>query len=162
MGEFDSVDEILEFAIFREEEAYDFYRTLAGRVANAALAELILEFAKEEREHKIKLELELMKRGKVVDEGERAEEARKLDEFDMAACIVEDGGSLAMDYEDLLIVGMKKEKASFRLYTELAAIVRDAEFRETLLSLAEEEARHKVQLEIDYDEYMLKKRSGDS
>lgn len=160
MGEFDSVDEILEFAIFREEEAHDFYRILAGRVANPALAELILEFAKEEREHKMKLELEIMKRGRVVDNGERAEEARKLGEFDTAAYIVEDGGSLEMGYEDLLIVGMKKEKASFRLYTELAAIVRDAEFRETLFSLAEEEARHKVQLETDYDEYMLKRKSG--
>jgi rubrerythrin len=158
MGDFDSFNEILEFAIFREEEANEFYKTLAGRVANPAMAELILEFAKDEQEHKAKLELELMKRGTVVAEAQRDQEARELSGFDMAGYIVEDGGALEMSYEDLLVLGMKKEKASFRLYVELAAIVKDAEFRETLFSLAEEEAKHKVQLEIDYDDYLLKKK----
>jgi rubrerythrin len=159
MGEFDSVDEILEFAIFREEEANEFYRILADRVANPAMGELILEFAAEERDHKLKLELEMMKRGKVIDEAERRHEAKELSDFSISSYVVEDGGALEMDYEDLLLLGMNKEKASFRLYVELAAIVRDAEFREVLLSLAEEEAKHKVQLEIDYDDYLLKKKS---
>ena len=48
MGEFDSVDEVLEFAIAREIEANEFYKVLSGRVENRAMRELILEFAKEE------------------------------------------------------------------------------------------------------------------
>ncbi|MHC4623077.1 MAG: ferritin family protein [Planctomycetota bacterium] len=157
MGEFDSVDEILDFAVFREAEAHEFYKALAGRAENPAMAELILEFARDELEHKAKLELELMKRGSVVSEEQRAEEARELDGFTMADHIAEDGQPLHMNYEDLLLLGMQKEKASFRLYVELAAIVKDAELRETLLSLAEEEARHKVQLEIDYDDLTVRR-----
>ncbi|MHC4574602.1 MAG: ferritin family protein [Planctomycetota bacterium] len=156
MGEFDSIDEILEFAIAREVEANEFYQTLAGKVENPAMAELISEFAKDELGHKAKLELELMKRGTVVGEAERAREAKELDDFSIGDYIVDTGEPLHMEYEDLLLLGMKKEKASFRLYMELAAIVKDEESRETLVSLAEEEARHKVQMEIDYDDLTVR------
>lgn len=158
MGDFNCVEEILEFAIAREVEANKFYTLLAKRVENPAMSKLILEFAKDELEHKGKLELEMMKRGKVVVEAEKAEEAKSLDEFEIANYIVDAGEPMDMEYEDLLLLGMRKEKVSFRLYLDLAAIVKDAEFRETLLSLAEEEARHKVQLEIDYDDFVVKRK----
>jgi rubrerythrin len=151
MGELSSVEEILEYAITREVEANEFYLALADRVENPAMGELILEFAKEELEHKAKLELEVMKRGKVVAEDEDAVELKLTD------YMVDVVDNPAMDYKDLLLLGMKKEKTSFRLYIDLAAIIQDEELRETLLSLAEEEARHKVQLEIDYDEVVLRK-----
>jgi rubrerythrin len=158
MWEFDSIDGILAFAIVREVEAGEFYKTLAEKVENPAMRELILEFAKEELEHKAKLEMELMKRGKVIGEVEKAYEARELDDFEIADYIVDADEPMHMEYEDLLLLGMKKEKASFRLYVELAAIVKDDQLRETLFSLAEEEARHKVQLEIDYDDFVAKRR----
>lgn len=158
MSEINSVDEILEFAISREVEANEFYTVLADRVRNPAMAELLLEFAKEELEHKAKLELEVMKRGKVVTEAEREAEAKKLAGFKMADYMVDVGDQLDMDYEDLLLLAMKKEKVSFRLYVDLAAMVNDEESHEALMSLAEEEARHKVQCEIEYDEMVLKKK----
>jgi rubrerythrin len=158
MGEFGSIDDILEFAISREVEANEFYTLLADRVRNPAMAELLLEFAKEELEHKAKLELEVMKRGKVVTEAAREAEAKKLADFKMADYMVDVGDQLDMDYEDLLLLAMKKEKVSFRLYVDLAAMVNDEESHEVLVSLAEEEARHKVQCEIEYDEMVLKKK----
>jgi len=158
MGEFGSVDEILEFAIAREVEANEFYTLLADRVRNPAMAELLLEFAKEELEHKAKLELEVMKRGKVVTQAQRQAEAKKLAALKMADYMVDVGDQLDMDYEDLLLLAMKKEKVSFRLYVDLAAMVNDEESHEVLLSLAEEEARHKVQCEIEYDDMILKKK----
>jgi rubrerythrin len=158
MGEFGSVDEILEFAIAREVEANEFYTLLADRVRNPAMAELLLEFAKEELEHKAKLELEVMKRGKVVTQAQRQAEAKKLAALKMADYMVDVGDQLDMDYEDLLLLAMKKEKVSFRLYVDLAAMVNDEESHEVLISLAEEEARHKVQCEIEYDEMILKKK----
>jgi len=156
MAKFVPIDDILEFAVAREAESHQLYKVLADRAQNPAMRELILEFAAEELEHKAKLELELMKLGKVVREPEEPEEARDLADFDLARYIVDTGLPLHMDYEDLLLLGMKKEKAAFRLYIDLAAIVKDREARETLLSLAEEEARHKVQLEIDYDNLVRK------
>ena len=158
MEEFDSVAEILEFAIDREVQANEFYKILADLAANPAMGELILEFAKEELEHKAKLELELMKIGKAVREEEKRQQAKELAKSKIFDYVADDQPRLDLQYEDLLLWGMKKEKTSFRLYVDLAAIVRDEELRETLLSLAEEEAKHKVQLEIEYDELAAKRR----
>ena len=151
MGGFNSVKEILEFAIAKEVEANKFYTVLADRVANPAMSELILQFAKEELEHKAKLELELMKAGRVVAKAE------KLADFDINDYILVDAGDTArMDYGDLLLAAMEKEKASFKLYVVLAGMAEDEDSQQVLVSLAEEEARHKMLFEIEYDEMVPK------
>jgi len=50
------------------------------------------------------------------------------------------------------MLAMQKEKAAFRLYTALAGMTDDPDIREMMLTLANEEARHKLRLEIEYDE----------
>jgi rubrerythrin len=50
---------------------------------------------------------------------------------------------------------MKKEKAAFRLYSDLAGLADDAQLRNTFLFLAQEEAKHKLRFEIEYDENVL-------
>jgi len=150
MGDFDSVDEILEFAIVREVEANEFYMDLSRRLESPAMRELVLEFAKEELEHKAKLELEAMKEGIVVAAAE------KVAEFEIADYMSDVELSDDMSYKDLLILAAKKERRSLRLYIDLAAIVENADSRETLLSLAVEEAKHEARFEIEYDEVLLK------
>ena len=63
--------------------------------------------------------------------------------------------SPGMDYQDLLIVAMKKEKEAFRMYTDLAGLTEDAGVRDLFLSLAQDEARHKLRFEVEYDEHIL-------
>ena len=60
-----------------------------------------------------------------------------------------------MDYQSALVLAMKREKAAFRLYTALAAKVDDEALRELFLRLAQEEAKHKLHFEIEYDEHVL-------
>ena len=72
--------------------------------------------------------------------------------------IVSDEPIIDMDYKDLLVLAIQKERASFRLYTGLAAIVKDNELNEILLSLAEEEARHMVTFEIEYGNLVSRKK----
>jgi rubrerythrin len=50
---------------------------------------------------------------------------------------------------------MQREKAAYRLYTDLAKITPDAEARALLKALAQEEARHKLAFEIEYDTHVL-------
>ncbi|CAK0779854.1 hypothetical protein CCP3SC15_6990002 [Gammaproteobacteria bacterium] len=52
-------------------------------------------------------------------------------------------------------MAMKKEKAAFKLYTDLAASTDDVGVRNTLLALAQEEAKHKLRFEIEYDDQIL-------
>jgi len=61
-----------------------------------------------------------------------------------------------MDYKDMLIMAMQKEEASFRLYVDLAGRVTNEDAHDTLLALAEEEVKHKLRFEIEYD-LLLKK-----
>ena len=138
METIDSIDEILEFAIAREVEANQLYVYMAGRIKNSEMHQVCEDFAKEELEHKAKLELEVMKGGKVVSS------------LNMSNYMMDVGSEIDMSYEKLLIFAIKKEQTSIDLYTDLAAIVRDKNSRETLLALAKEETEHKHRFETEY------------
>ena len=60
-----------------------------------------------------------------------------------------------LDYQQALIVAMKKEKAAFKLYTNLAEHTEQQEYRHLFRALAQEEAKHKLRFEIEYDEQFL-------
>jgi len=159
MGEIDSVEEIIEYAIAKELEAYELYMALSKRVRNPQMRKLLEELAKEELEHKAKLELEIMKAGKAVTETVRSAEAKAHAKAVVGEMMAAAPSELEqMDYEDMLFLGIKKEKLSFRLYIDLAQMVENAESREVLISLAEEEARHKVRFEMEYDEVVRKEK----
>ena len=61
-----------------------------------------------------------------------------------------------MDYKDILLLAIEKEEASFRTYVNLLPTVHDQASREVLLAIAEEEVKHKLRFEIEYD-ILLKK-----
>jgi hypothetical protein len=69
--------------------------------------------------------------------------------------LVEAEISPTMDYQDALIVAMKKEKKAFKMYMDLSEATDDANVKATFISLAQEEAKHKLRFEIEYDDYVL-------
>ena len=60
-----------------------------------------------------------------------------------------------IDYQKALILAMKREKSSYKMYLDLANSVDDDELKETFMALAQEEARHKLRFEVEYDDYIL-------
>ena len=50
----------------------------------------------------------------------------------------------------------QEEKAAFRFYTDLASATDDPALTATLLGLAQEEAKHKLRFEVQYDDEVLK------
>lgn len=153
MTEVNPDDEILEFAIAREVEANNFYMALAERVASPEIRKIFEDLAEEELEHKAKLELEVMKTGKVLPVTQKA----AIPEHDYI--VSDDQSLLDMDYKDILMLGMEKEEASFRTYVNLVAQAKDVESGELLLALAEEEVKHKIRFETEYDLLLRKKLS---
>lgn len=142
------IDEILNFAIEREEEAAAFYAELAGKAEHKHLASLLLSFAAEELGHKAKL--------LAVKGGKRfAPKPGKVMDLKIADYMVDVKPSPTMSYQEILIVAMKNEKAAFRLYTDLAATADDPAVQQTFLALAQEEAKHKLRFELEYDERVL-------
>jgi len=137
--EIKTIDDILDFAIVREIEANRIYLEFAKRMKNPIMKRIFESFAGEELEHKAQLELEVMKRGRVPKD------------FKITRYLVAGDLSGDMDYRDVLIMAIKKEKTSFRLYVDLAAAAEDEQVKETFTALAEQEARHKVRFEIEYE-----------
>ncbi len=153
MVEPDDYYEVLELAIAKEIEAYNFYLALADRVKDRQISKAFKDLAKEELEHKAKLELEITKTGRTI-----AVE-RKLLRPERDYILSDDESPLDMDYKDMLLLGMEKEEAAFRTYVNLVASVMDEESREVLLAIAEEEVKHKLRFETEY-EILLKKSGG--
>ncbi len=151
MAEPECDDEILQLAIDKEVEAYNFYLALASAVADQRISVAFEELAKEELEHKAKLELEVMKLGQTIAVEQNPTRPER------SYIVSNDPSPLDMDYKDMLLLAMEKEEAAFRTYVNLAANVTDEKSQEVLLALAEEEVKHKLRFQTEYD-ILLKKR----
>jgi len=60
-----------------------------------------------------------------------------------------------LEYQDALIIAMKKEKLAFKLYSDLAAQTDNEALKAILLAIAQEEARHKLRFELEYDDLIF-------
>jgi rubrerythrin len=147
MKQWNKIDEVLDFAISEEEAAAEFYTNLAERADHASMRDVFEGFAREEQGHKAKLLA--VKAGKVVVGAESEVLDLKIGDY-----LVDIEPSPDMSYQDALIVAMKKEKAAFKLYQDLAAIVEDEKVKTVFLALAQEEAKHKLRFEIEYDDLL--------
>ncbi len=148
MSGFGSVDEALDFAMAREDESYEFYMDLAGRVKDRSIKELFEGFAKEEKGHRAKLEA--VKTGKLMLSSKAKVKDLKISDYS-----VDSPPSGDMGLQDSLLLAMKKEKAAFKLYSDLAASAENDSLKETFHALAQEEARHKLRFEVLYDDEIL-------
>ena len=151
MADQDTIQAALDFTINEEEAAAAFYTHMAGMVERSWMKKIFQGFAKEELGHKAKLEA--IKAGKKFLSSSKAEIPDiKIGDYMVE---VETDDPEQLDYQAALIIAMKKEKAAFRLYTDLAAATDDPELKEALLGLAQEEAKHKLRFEVEYDERVL-------
>ena len=144
-----TVDEILDFAIEQEEHAARFYTDLANKMDREPMKGAFLDFAEEERGHKAKLLS--IKDGRQLLPAEQRVVDLKIGDY-----LEEVELSTDLDYQQALILAMKAEKAAFRFYTDLASATDDPALKATLLGLAQEEAKHKLRFEVEYDDEVLK------
>jgi rubrerythrin len=150
MKEFGSVEEIIDFAIAREVEANKFYTELAQRMERPEMRKVFEDFAKEEHGHKAKLE------AVKNDEFTISSDEEDVPSLKIADYVVDVEPKPDMSYAEALIVAMKKEKAAYKLYLDLAMVAEAEELTDMFLSLANEEAKHKLRFEIEYDDVVLK------
>jgi len=144
LGNFQSVAEILDFAIEKEEEAKRFYLEWADKLDVPNLKEVFQTFAREEQAHKEKLQR--VKAGSTFKPA-----AKTVTDLKIVDYLVEVTPAPDMDYQEALIVAMRREKASFKFYNDLAGIASDENVRNLFVTLAQEEAKHKLRLETEYE-----------
>jgi rubrerythrin len=144
-----SVDEILDLAIGKEQEAQDIYLSLADRTVNAGMKTVFREFAAEEAGHKRKLES--VKAGKQLKVS-----TQKILDLKIGDYLIDVDSKPDLSYQEALILAMKAEKSAYAMYYKLAQATEDAAIKALLLELAQEEAKHKLRFEIEYDENILR------
>jgi rubrerythrin len=141
-------DEVVAFAIEKEQEAVDAYIAASKIVKRAHVGAMLREFAAQEEGHKRKLlgiDMAGVKDADVPDIPDL-----KIADFSDDTQVTED-----MDYQDVLSVAMKREESAHNLYTMLASNTTDQGLRKLFELLASEEAKHKLALEKEYDENVL-------
>lgn len=146
---FDSVNDALDFAIDREQEAHDFYQLWAARTKNDAIKEVLVEFSTIELKHKELLQN--VKKGANVELGKHKVIDLKIGDYFAPAKPFEE-----MTYQDSVRIAIQREMGSQQLYSYLASISEDAEIKSIFENLEKEEAAHKAHFETLYDDEFLK------
>lgn len=140
--------EIIDFAIEKEQEAIDTYTAASEMVKRVNVKEMLLGLAKQEEGHKRKLQN--VEPGQVsVARIEKVPDLKIADYADNVEI------SADMDYQDVLIVAMKREEKAHNLYSTLASNTTDDGLKTLFEVLAQEEAHHKLALEKEYDDHVL-------
>ena len=149
MKEFSSINDILDFAINSEQKAVDFYVSLSQRFNDKVLKEAFVDFAKEEMGHKARLT-------QIKETGLYEMKKEDVQDLKIADYVVRTEPTNDMSYEDALRLAMKREKAAYRLYLALAEKAPNEGMKNLFNGLAQEEAKHKLRFEIEYDDYILR------
>ena len=146
--EFRTIEDILDFAIRREEAAAELYTSMAKRVTRPEMREALISFAEEEQRHKQRLlkiragELPAVSREKILD-------------LKIADYVELPDVTSRMDYPEALRFAMNSEKVAYRLYSDLAT-VSPPTHAAVFGALAQEEAKHKLRFEVEYEDNVLK------
>ena len=140
--------DVLEFAIEKEEEAAAFYQEASQKAEKPHMKEAFQSMAKEEQKHKeLLIHLDV---GKVADKKIGSVPDLKISDY-----LVDVEYSPDMEYQDVLILAMKREKKAFQLYTNIADKTDNPDLKKLFQVLAQEEAKHKLKLETEYDEHVM-------
>lgn len=146
---FESLEEILEFAIEKEKEAAAFYEEVAEQEHFSGAKKTFQEFAAEERKHQALLEDFEGSQEKLADY-----KLKWIPDMKRSDYMVELKYEKGMHFADILRLAMKREEAALALYNGLQRKTDKAEYIRLFKVLCQEEAKHKQFLETMYDDYM--------
>lgn len=143
-------NDILNFAIEREEEAIRFYRDLQGMVQFNEKLDLLKEFEAIERSH-----IRVLENIRSKTSVELSSAPIEVENLAISDFLVEVPPTPEMSFQDILITAMKREEKATKLYTELAEGATDEGIRTLFSKLAAEESKHKLYFEKLYDDFIL-------
>ena len=145
---FQTMTDILRFAIEREEEAARSYAELAQKTGRSGLQTLLLELRAEEVHHKKLLE-ELVAGKSATLPG------RDVPDLKISDYLIEEPLDAGSRIQDLLIFAARKEAKAVALYARLLRESSSAEHKSLFQFLVQEEKKHKLKLEQEYEQQVL-------
>ncbi len=149
------VSDILEIAIKREEDAYDFYMDIHSKISDATVKNTLEFIAGEEKKHKA-----FLVSYRDGNFGEKALRMSDVVDYKIAEYLEEPEVNENLKAEDIYLVASHREFRSHLFYTELAHLHAEGDPREMLLKMANEELKHKEKMEYLYANTAFPQTSG--
>ncbi|PQP34850.1 rubrerythrin [Desulfobacteraceae bacterium SEEP-SAG9] len=146
---FESLEEIISYAIEQEKEAALFYEECSRKEPFTGSKATLEDMAKEERKHQDLLENLGKAEGVPTDY-----KFKWIPDMKRSDYMVEMEYEQGMHYTDILRLAMKREEKALKLYNELLSKSDDPNHKRVFKMLCQEEAKHKKFLETLYDDYM--------
>lgn len=146
---FNSFEEILDFAIEREKQAVTFYQKLVDKETFPGSKKMLAEFVEEEEKH-----VTLLEDFKKGDRSVVEYEYEWIPDIKRSDYIVDMKYEPGMDFAEILRLAMKREEKALRLYNALATKTDNEDCIKLFKLLAQEEAKHKQSFETLYDDHM--------
>jgi rubrerythrin len=140
--------EVVTFAIRKEAEAYNLYTTYSDLSKNPGTKVMFKELADEEQKHR-----EILEGVEKKDVTEYKLET--IPDLKISDFTDDQEFSTDMDYAAALRLAIKREEAALKLYNHIGAGTEHPELKKVFAVLAQEESKHKLRLESEYDENVL-------
>ncbi|MDY0151882.1 MAG: ferritin family protein [Candidatus Cloacimonas sp.] len=140
-------NELLDFAVAREQEAVEFYRELQKVAKFSGQIQMLREMESMEMGHIVVIE-------KIRQTGVKPEDIQRTPNLMISEYLTADPETLDLTYQNILIKAMKREENSFKLYSEMSVKFPDPEIATLFRRLAADEAKHKLVFEKLYDDWM--------
>lgn len=140
-----TVAEVIETAIQREEEAYAFYTHIHNRVSDESTRQTLEFIAGEEKKHR-----EFLIRYRDGGYGAAALRMNDAVDYKLAEHLEEPPVEEDLSSEKIYLIASHRELRSYQFYTDLAELHPEGELNEILRKIASEELKHKEKMEYLY------------
>lgn len=136
-----NLDQLIDFAIAQEHEAYTFYKAASEKVTNPGVKQLFLELSQDEQGHANLLEM--------YQKNKALGEIFKTQVIDYKIAETQDMPALSINMKpaEAIAIAMKREQQAAELYRTLAKNAINDTLKEALENLANMEMGHKHKLE---------------
>lgn len=148
MEKFVTLDDVVKFAVDREETAYKLYKRAAELSTSISSKKMFEELAQEEATHK-----EVFSRIDI----EKAEQHKlcTLPESSIAKYLAEITFRPDLTFNQILAFALKTEENAYQLYKAAAGMTDDEKLQKVLMNFADVELGHRRRLEAIYEERVL-------
>ena|ERR1039457_1043742 len=146
--EFVSLEDVIKFAMEREDTAYKLYTRAAELSSGPAARKMFEELAAEEATHKDVF-------SKIDTEMSDDQKLCKIPETSIANYLTDVTFRPDMSYQDILVYALKTEDNAYQLYKTAAGMTDDVKLQKVLMTLAEVELGHRRTIEAIYEKRVL-------
>ena len=146
--EFVTLEDVIKFAIDREDTAYKLYKRAAELSTSIAAKKMFEELAQEEATHKDVFV-------KIDDEKAENHKLCTLPESSIAKYLADVPFRENLSYSEILAFALKTEENAYQLYKAAAGMTDEPKLQKILMNFADVELGHRRKIEIIYEERVL-------